>query len=119
MAVLIICIALRYTFCYLVFVRITIYPLIIDKLTKKHGVSADEVEQAFLNRTGFLAKEVRLQNQGVEDRFWFISTTDSGRELKVVFFIDADENVPVVITAYEPNDDEVKLHEKLQRQKKK
>jgi hypothetical protein len=42
-----------------------------------------------------------------------------GRELKVVFFIDADENIPVVITAYEPNDEEVKLYEKIQRQKKK
>ena len=45
--------------------------------------------------------------------------TDMGRELKVVFFIDTEENVPVVITAYEPNNDEVKLYEKIQRQKKK
>ena len=45
--------------------------------------------------------------------------SDTGRELKVVFFIDVDESVPVVITAYEPNDDEVKLYEKIQRQKKK
>jgi hypothetical protein len=34
----------------------------------------------------------------------------------MVFFIDADENAPVVITAYEPNDDEVNLYEKIQRQ---
>jgi uncharacterized DUF497 family protein len=100
-------------------VRIIIYPLILDKLRIKHGVSADEAEQAFLNRSGLLAKEVRLHNQGDEDRFWFIATTDVGRELKVVFFIDADENIPVVITAYEPNDEEVKLYEKIQRQKKK
>ena len=38
--------------------------------------------------------------------------------LKVVFFVDVDENVPVIITAYEPNNDEVKLYEKIQRQKK-
>lgn len=100
-------------------VRIIVYPLILDKLRDKHGVSADEVEQAFLNRVGSLAKEVRPHNQGDEDRFWFISTTDKSRELKVVFFIDVDENSPVVITAYEPNDDEVKLYEKIQRQKKK
>ncbi len=99
--------------------RIIIYPLILDKLRVKHGVSADEVELAFLNRAGSLAKEARPHNQGDEDRFWFISTTDKGRELKVVFFIDVDENAPVVITAYEPNDDEVKLYEKIQRQKKK
>ena len=73
----------------------------------------------FLNRAGSLAKETRPQNQGDEDRFWFISTTDKGRELKVVFIIDNDENAPVVITVYEPNDDEVKLYEKIQRQKEK
>lgn len=100
-------------------VRIIVYSLILDKLRDKHGVSADEVEQAFGNRDGMLAKEVRPHNQGDEDRLWFISATDKGRELKVVFFIDDDENVPVVITAYEPNDDEVKLYEKIQRQKKK
>lgn len=99
--------------------RILIYPLILDKLKNKHGVSADDVEQALLNRTGSLAKEVRPQNQGDEERFWFIATTDKGRELKVVFFIDADEGALVIITAYEPNDDEVNLYEKIQRQKKK
>ena len=98
--------------------RIIIYSTILDKLKNKHGVSASEVEQVFLNRTGVLAKEMRAKNQGAEDRFWFISPTDKGRELKVVFFIDIDENVPVIITAYEPNNDEVKLYEKIERQKK-
>ena len=99
--------------------RIIIYPLILEKLQNKHGVSADEVEQAFVNREGSLAKEVRPQNQRDEPRLWFISQTDKGRELKVVFFFDVDENAPVVITAYEPDDDEVKLYEKIQQQKKK
>lgn len=100
-------------------VRIIIYSSISEKLKNKHGVSASEVEEVFLNREGLLAKEVRPQHQGLEDRFWFISTTDRGRELKVVFFIDPEENAPVIITAYEPNDDEVNLYEKIQRQKKK
>jgi len=99
--------------------RIIIYPAILEKLKNKHDVSAGEIEEAFLNRHGSLAKEVRPRNQGTEDRFWFVSATDQGRELKVVFFIDAEENQPVVITAYEPNDDEVNLYEKIQRQKKK
>ena len=98
---------------------IIIYPSILEKLRLKHGVSAYEVEQAFLNRVGKLVKEVRQQNQGDEDRFWFISTTNNGRELKVVFIIDDEENVPAIITAYEPNDDEVNLYEKIQRKKKK
>lgn len=97
--------------------RLIIYPLILDKLEKKHGVSADEVEQAFWNRTSGLAKETRPQNQGEEPRFWFISMTDTGRDLKVVFFFD--HKVPVIVTAYEPSDDEVNFYEKIQRCKKK
>ena len=99
--------------------RVVIYSSIIEKLQTKHDVSANEVEEAFLNRTGQLAKEARERNQGDEDRWWFISTTDKGRELKVVFFNDVDETIPVIITAYEPNDDEVKLYEKIQRQEEK
>lgn len=99
--------------------RIIIYSSILDKLKHKHDVSAEDVEEAFLNRQAGLAKELRPQNQGAEDRFWFISTTDKGRELKVVFFFDLEKNVPVIITAYEPNNDEVDLYEKIQRQKKK
>ncbi|MGE0526564.1 MAG: ADP-ribosyl-(dinitrogen reductase) hydrolase [Bdellovibrionales bacterium] len=99
--------------------RIIIYPLILEKLRNKHGVSADEVEQAFLNRTEKLAKEVRERHQGDEPRWWFISTTDVGRELKVVFVQDEDGKTPVIITAFEPNDDEVKLYEKIQRQETK
>lgn len=97
--------------------RIIIYPLIEEKLRTKHGVSADEVEQTFLNRTGKLAKEVRERHQGDEPRWWFISTTDVGRELKVVFVKDDDGKTPVIITAFEPSDEEVKLYEKIQRQK--
>ena len=91
----------------------------MEKLKSKHKVLADEVEQVFLNRTGALAKEVRPRNQGENARFWFIAHTDRGRKLKVVFFVDVEEKAPVVITAYDPNDDEVKLYEKIKRQKKK
>ena len=98
--------------------RMIIYPLILEKLKNKHGVSADEVMEAFLNRTGSLAKEIRPKHQGTEDRFWFISATNEGRELKVVFFVESEEKMPVIITAYEPNEDEVKLYEKIERQKK-
>lgn len=97
--------------------RIIIYPLILEKLRIKHGVSAGEVEQTFLNRTGKLAKEIRVRHSDDEQRWWFISTTDVGRELKVVFFKDHNDGIPVIVTAYEPDDEEVKLYEKIQWQK--
>lgn len=94
--------------------NIVIYPKILQKLNEKHGVSRDEVEQAFMNRTGQLAEEVRPKNQGGDPRFWFISETDTGRRLKVVFVFDEEEPGPVVITAYDPNPKEESLYESLQ-----
>lgn len=44
---------------------------------------------------------------------------DVGRELKIVFVKDDDDKTPVIITAYEPRDGEVKLYEKIKRQKTK
>jgi uncharacterized DUF497 family protein len=82
--------------------RLVVYPEIEQKLLEKHRVSVAEVEQAFLNRTSPMAKEVRPQHLGKDPRYWFISETDLGRRLKVVFVDDATEPAPVIITAYEP-----------------
>jgi len=95
-------------------VKLIFYPPISRKLGAKHQVSEQEVEEAFLNRTGKLAMELRPQNQGVNRRYWFISETDHGRRLKVVFAVDPKEHGPVIITAYEPNKMEEQLYARLQ-----
>ena len=89
---------------------LVVYPSIALKLKDKHRVLVDEVKQAFLNRSGRLAREMRPQNQGSFPRYWFISETDTGRRLKVVFVHDPDESGPVIITAYEPNSKEEILY---------
>lgn len=101
-----VCISIVYT-C---FVKVTIYPKIREKLRSKHQVSEDEVVEAFLNRDGELLEELRPQNQGDEPRYWFISETDAGRRLKVVFILAGNEP-PIIITAYEPNDKEEEVYE--------
>ena len=87
-----------------------VYPAIALKLKDKHQVVIDEVKQAFLNRSGRFAREMRPQNQGGLPRYWFISETDTGRRLKVVFVNDPDESGPVIITADEPNSKEEVLY---------
>jgi hypothetical protein len=89
---------------------LVIYPPIEHKLKVKHQVTVQEVAQAFLNRTGKLATEVRPKNQGGHPRYWFISETDAGRRLKVVYADDPTEPGPVIITAYEPNPKEESLY---------
>lgn len=94
---------------------LVVYLGIAKKLREKHQVEVAEVEQAFLNRTGRLAKEVRAKNQGEHPRFWFIAETDAGRRLKVVYALDPEEAGPLVITAYEPDETEENLYASLQR----
>ncbi len=99
-------------------VRIVVHPHILSKLQKKHGVDADEVRQAFANRAGVLAREIRPQHRNGR-RFWFISQTNAGRLLKIVFFFDHEQKAPSIITAYEPNLTEVELYEKIKSKKEK
>ena len=94
--------------------RLILYPAIRRKLAEKHGVTMAEVQEAFRNRRGKLAKELRPLNRGEYPRYWFIAETSSGRRLKVVFVRDPDEPWPVVITAYEPNEAEEGLYVALQ-----
>ena len=94
--------------------KLVVYPEIAQKLREKHRVSVTEVEQAFLNRTLPMAREVRPEHLGKDPRYWFISETDLGRRLKVVFVNDAAEPAPVIITAYEPNEMEEEEYAELQ-----
>jgi uncharacterized DUF497 family protein len=94
-------------------VKLIFYRAIEEKLLRKHAVSATDVKEAFMNRVGPFARELRAANQGESPRFWFISKTNLGRKLKIVFADDRNEPAPIIITAYEPNQEEEKLYEKI------
>ncbi len=57
----------------------------ILKNWEAHRVSASECEQIFFNRPLVTAPDVRHSN--VEDRYYALGQTDTGRELFVVFTI--------------------------------
>ena len=79
-----------------------------QKLRDKHGVEFDEVVEAFINHTGHNVKDNREQHQTVPPTEWFISETDEGRRLKVVFIFR--DGTFVIKTAYEPSPDEEQLY---------
>ncbi|MCM0606471.1 MAG: hypothetical protein KA715_10305 [Xanthomonadaceae bacterium] len=95
------------------FVSFIVYQEIERKLLEKHGVTVLEVEEAFYNLTGEYAREVRPMNHGEHPRYWFISKTNAGHRLKVVFVDDPEETRPVLITAYNPNEEEEELYASL------
>jgi hypothetical protein len=74
-----------------------------QKLKYKHKVALPEVYECFENRTNKALIDNRQQHRTFPPTRWFISKTDTGRELKVVF-IKLSENQIVLKTAYDAND---------------
>ena len=84
---------------------------IATKLNNKHHVAVQEVWECFMNRTAGFLEDTRLAHKTEPPTLWFIAETDSERLLKVVF-IERDDGLYELKTAYEPNSNEVKLYEK-------
>jgi uncharacterized DUF497 family protein len=79
------------------------------KLESEHGVQPTEVFQCFLNREkGFLLDD-REEHKTDPPTQWFISNTDAGRFLKVVFIRTSATEIDIK-SAYEPNSKEITIY---------
>lgn len=85
--------------------------VIKQKLSDKHNIFAHEIEQCFANYHGIFLLDTREEHKTVPPTKWFIGETDYGKLVKVCFILEAG-NV-YIRTAYEPNETEVKLFNKL------
>lgn len=88
---------------------------IAEKLAHKHSVSVPEIYQLWMNRMGRILMEHRERNQGRFPRYWFLSETDAGRRLKVVFTEDPNFEAPVIITVHPPTPEAEVIYEKENR----
>lgn len=84
---------------------------VAKKLSEKHHVTRDEIEECFYNREKGLLEDTREQHKTAPPTMWFIAETDVGRCLKVVF-VEHDNDTYEIKTAYEPNAEEVRIYEK-------
>lgn len=85
---------------------------ILQKLDEKHGVTIEEVYEAFDNSDGRTLTDTREQHKSNPETEWFISQTRKGRTLKICYVFDPDKNTIFVKTAYEPNAEEVRIFNK-------
>jgi hypothetical protein len=102
-------------------VAIIISPGIRAKLAEKHSVSEDEVRQCFENVEGAFLRDIREKHETDPPSHWFISETNRGRKLKVVFV--ARKVVAVegtagrvdihIKTAFEPDEVDLRLYERF------
>jgi uncharacterized DUF497 family protein len=83
---------------------------ILRKIEKKHSVTREDVEQCFANRSGKYLKDTREEHRSNPPTLWFISETDYGRKLKVVFIFS--NNIIYLRSAFEPNDTEMSIYNK-------
>lgn len=73
-------------------------------------VSESEILQCFANRQGKFLLDTRADNQTDPPTQWFLSETDFGRKLKVVFMLK--DNSVVIKSAYDPNAEEARIYSK-------
>jgi uncharacterized DUF497 family protein len=84
---------------------------VLRKLKNKHNVTMDEVEECFLNQTREFLEDTRAEYLTNPPTYWFISVTDRGRVLKVVFVEQPGQGYELK-TAYEPNAEEERIYDK-------
>lgn len=74
------------------------------KLKDKHQLSLREVNECFANRAGKFLFDRRVEHKTDPPTRWFISETDHGRIVKVVFIYHKDKNEFELKTAFTPED---------------
>lgn len=83
-----------------------------QKLLKKQPpVTEDDVMQCFSNRDGRFLEDDREEHRTDPPTKWFISETDYGVKLKVIFIFRQEKGV-FIRSAYSPNSDEIRIYEK-------
>ncbi len=88
--------------------NLVVSPRIKSKLSTKHQVTVDQIEQCFLNREGVYLVDERDEHQSDAQTLWFVAETDTGRPLKIVF-VSEHGNI-YVRTAFQPNNKQAKLY---------
>lgn len=79
------------------------------KLREKHNVREFEVAQCFRNLNKRYALDSRAEHRTEPPTLWFIGKTDKGRTLKVVF-VRLSKTEGILKSAYEPNEDEIRIY---------
>jgi hypothetical protein len=90
--------------------HIVISESIEHKLAYKHSVKLQEVHECFANRCGKYLLDTREQHATNPPTRWFISETNHGRKLKIIFVLDKGKIY--LRSAFPPGPDEIRIYEK-------
>lgn len=90
-----------------------IAPAILEKLKTRHKVTEVEIEECFLNREGDHLIDTREEHDTDPPTMWFISMTDKGRLLKIVWMQDKVLGITIK-SAYEPSAETLNFYKRKQ-----
>lgn len=88
--------------------NLVISSAIEGKLTLKHQITRQDVEQCFINRTRSYLIDNRLDHQTDPPTEWFIAENDRGIPIKVVFIFD--DGLIYLKSAFPPNSTEIRIY---------
>lgn len=90
--------------------KLLISQKIRHKLANKNPpVTEEEIVQCFSNRTGRFLEDNREDHKSDPVTKWFISETDYGVKLKIVFIFYPEKGV-AIRSAYAPNSEEIRIY---------
>jgi len=81
------------------------------KLWDEHELDFEEVLEAWEGCSGPWLVDDREKNRTTPPTVWALAWTDLGRLLKLVVIPHRAQGIAVLRTAFEPDEDEVKLYE--------
>jgi uncharacterized DUF497 family protein len=88
--------------------NLKITPDVLLKLSAKHSVTREEVEQCFYNKAGKLLIDTREKHKTNPPTLWFLALTNKGRLLKIVYI--QIENIIHLKSAFSPNQTEIDIY---------
>lgn len=88
--------------------NLVISPAIEEKLTLKHHIRRQDVEQCFMNRDRSYLEDIRLDHVTEPPTEWFISENDQGFLIKIVFVFD--NGIIYLKSAFPPNATEIRIY---------
>jgi len=80
----------------------------LRKLSVKHSVTRQEVEQCFMNRSGGLLMDTRDKHKTDPPTLWFLAFTNEARILKIVY-IQIGFKIKLK-SAFSPNQTEIEIY---------
>jgi hypothetical protein len=81
-------------------------------MEERHHVKVPgEILECFANRTGRYLDDLREKNKTTPKTQWFISETDYGKKLKIVFIMHPNKAIEIK-SAFEPNANELFIYNK-------